>query len=92
MFGRIFGWTRGVEVGIIALSLGERVARVRRFHQSVSRRSRVRGYFLRRAKLLCRAKPSPAVRDPLPHACKLRRNQTEAEERYPLYCPAKSLR
>ena len=28
-----------------SLSLGERVARCRRFHQSVSRRSRVRGYF-----------------------------------------------
>ena len=33
MFTHIFGWTRGVEVGVITLSLGERVARVRRFHQ-----------------------------------------------------------
>jgi hypothetical protein len=43
---------------MFALSPGERVARVRRFHQSVSRRSRVRGYFRRQANLLCPAKSS----------------------------------
>jgi hypothetical protein len=46
----IFGWTRGVGVGIIALSLGERVDRDGAF---ISRRGPGEGSLARRAEIRC---------------------------------------
>ena len=71
----------GSLTGHLALSLGERVARRRRFSAGAGR---VRGYFPRQAKSLCHSKPSPAcytfpVRIPTPRVRELRRSATEAE-------------
>jgi hypothetical protein len=49
MFTRILGRARGVEVGIIALSLGERVERVRRFHPAHAGRGPGEGFLSARA-------------------------------------------
>jgi hypothetical protein len=56
IFAHIFGWAQGAEVGMLALSFGERVAIPQ------SRESRVRGYLVMLAHLI----PPRRARDPSP--------------------------